>query len=73
MATGTAPRTKTFDPMKLAICVGIGAALGIVLDLEVIGIPSAAWMPALAVFVAQLWSRPERAAARREAETSAGR
>lgn len=64
MAETKAPRSKTFDMMKLAICVGIGAALGIVLDAEVLGIPSSAWAPAIAVGVAHWWSRPEREAAR---------
>ncbi|WP_222192501.1 hypothetical protein [Modestobacter italicus] len=60
------PRSKTFDMMKLAICVGIGAALGVVFsDTDPLGVPSLAIGPALGVVVAHLWSKPEREAASR--------
>ncbi|WP_122818050.1 hypothetical protein [Nocardioides pantholopis] len=64
----TAPRSKTFDLMKLAICVGIGVALGIVFrDDAPSGLSSMGLGPAIGVGVAYLWSKPEREAASRRA------
>lgn len=57
-------RSKTFNLIKLAICVGIGVALGIAFrDSDPAGIPSMAIGPAVGVGVAWLWSKPEREAA----------
>lgn len=64
-ARNTEPRTRSFDMMKLAICVGIGAVLGVLFsDSDPLGVPSLALGPALGVVVAHVWSRPEREAAR---------
>lgn len=53
---------KTFDMMKLAICVGIGVALGVVFsDTDPLGVPSLAIGPALGVVVARIWTKADRA------------
>lgn len=62
----TEPRSRTFNMMKLAICVGIGVALGIVFrDNDPAGLSTMAIGPAIGVGVAYVWSKPEREAASR--------
>ncbi|MDT9593142.1 hypothetical protein RDV89_08685 [Nocardioides zeae] len=61
MATRPQRSEKTFDMMKLAICVGIGVALGIVFDNDPLGVPSLAIGPALGVVVARIWTKADRA------------
>lgn len=52
---------STFDMMKLAICVGIGVALGIAFrDADPLGIPTLAIGPALGVVVARIWTKADR-------------
>lgn len=62
-------RSKTFNLMKLAICVGVGVALGLMFhEKEIAGIPPASFGAAIGVAVAYIWSKSEREGASRSSE-----
>lgn len=54
-------KKKSMDTAKLAICVGIGVALGLVFhDDSVLGLPPASIGAVLGVIVASWWTKAEQ-------------